>query len=221
MTKIQIRRDTSTNWSTNNPTPASGEPCYETDTGKFKIGNGTTPYNNLEYIGAGDLPDNITTQGNTFNGASQLVQLDSSGKLPAIDGSQLTNLPSSTPSNMVTTDTEQTIAAVKKFQLAPYINAINTLDGQKSIYYVTNNTLNLGGTSTNGLTCNFNNTPTINNVNIATINDIPDTSSFASQASVNSINTALNGIKFWKGTQSAYEGIATKDENTLYIITGA
>ena len=37
---------------------------------------------------------NLTLQGNTFNGASQLVQLDADGKLPAIDGSQLTNLPS-------------------------------------------------------------------------------------------------------------------------------
>lgn len=43
------------------------------------------------------ISDNITTQGNTFNGASQLVQLDSTGKLPALDGSQLTNLPSSNP----------------------------------------------------------------------------------------------------------------------------
>lgn len=36
----------------------------------------------------------VTAQGNTFNGNSQLVQLDSSGKMPAVDGSQLTNLPS-------------------------------------------------------------------------------------------------------------------------------
>lgn len=218
MTKIQIRRDTSSNWQQYNPTPSSGEPCYETDTGKLKIGNGTTPYNQLEYIGAGDLPDNVTTQGNTFNGAGQLVQLDSSGRLPAVDGSQLTNLPSSTPANMVTTDTQQTIGSVKTFSLAPRINNIDTYDGQYSIYYLSDKKLNLGG---NGLTCNFGLTPTINDVNIATINDIPDTSSFASQASVNSINTALNGIKFWKGTQSAYDGITTKDENTLYIITGA
>lgn len=34
-----------------------------------------------------------TLQGNTFNGISQLVKTDGSGKLPAIDGSQLTNLP--------------------------------------------------------------------------------------------------------------------------------
>lgn len=37
---------------------------------------------------------NTTTQGNTFNGISQLVQLDGTGKLPAVDGSLLTNLPS-------------------------------------------------------------------------------------------------------------------------------
>ncbi len=42
---------------------------------------------------AGVLPTTVTTAGNTFNGNSQLVQLDASGKLPAIDGSALTNLP--------------------------------------------------------------------------------------------------------------------------------
>lgn len=34
----------------------------------------------------------VTKQGNVFNGASQLVQMDATAKLPAIDGSQLTNL---------------------------------------------------------------------------------------------------------------------------------
>ena len=41
------------------------------------------------------LPSNITTQGNTFNGANQLVKLTSDGKLPAIDGSLLTGITSS------------------------------------------------------------------------------------------------------------------------------
>lgn len=36
-----------------------------------------------------------TLQGNTFNGASQLVQMTAATKLPAVDGSLLTNLPSS------------------------------------------------------------------------------------------------------------------------------
>ena len=34
----------------------------------------------------------ITQQGNSFNGASQLVKLDASSKLPIVDGSQLTNV---------------------------------------------------------------------------------------------------------------------------------
>lgn len=34
----------------------------------------------------------ITQQGNTFNGANQLVKLDANSKLPAVDGSNLTNV---------------------------------------------------------------------------------------------------------------------------------
>jgi hypothetical protein len=54
---------------------------------------------NASNIASGTLSDSrlsstVTKQGNTFNGASQLVQLDASTKLPAIDGSNLTNLPS-------------------------------------------------------------------------------------------------------------------------------
>jgi hypothetical protein len=52
---------------------------------------------NASNIASGTLADArltsaVTKQGNTFNGASQLVQLDASTKLPAIDGSNLTNL---------------------------------------------------------------------------------------------------------------------------------
>jgi len=38
------------------------------------------------------LSNNITKQGNTFNGASQLVQLNGSTQLPAVSGALLTNL---------------------------------------------------------------------------------------------------------------------------------
>ena len=60
MTKIQLRRDTAANWSTNNPTPSAGEPCFETDTGKLKIGDGTTAYNSLPYQG-GNSDTTVTT----------------------------------------------------------------------------------------------------------------------------------------------------------------
>ena len=49
MTKIIQRHDTAANWSTINPILALGEMGVETDTHKFKFGDGTTPYNELPY----------------------------------------------------------------------------------------------------------------------------------------------------------------------------
>ena len=46
-TKIQIRRDTAANWTSTNPTLASGEIGFETDTNKLKIGNGSTLWASL------------------------------------------------------------------------------------------------------------------------------------------------------------------------------
>ena len=47
--KILLRRDTSSNWTSGNPTLSAGELGFETDTRKFKIGNGSTAWNSLEY----------------------------------------------------------------------------------------------------------------------------------------------------------------------------
>lgn len=49
MTKIIQRHDTAANWSTINPVLALGEMGVETDTNKFKFGDGITSYNNLPY----------------------------------------------------------------------------------------------------------------------------------------------------------------------------
>jgi len=47
--KIQFRRGTATEWTTANPVLSQGEAGYEHDTGKFKIGNGSSPWNSLQY----------------------------------------------------------------------------------------------------------------------------------------------------------------------------
>lgn len=47
--RIQIRRDTAANWTSTNPTLASGERGLETDTRREKIGDGTTAWNSLPY----------------------------------------------------------------------------------------------------------------------------------------------------------------------------
>lgn len=48
--KIQLRRDTSTNWTSTNPTLSQGEAGYETDTGYLKVGDGTTAWTSLGYF---------------------------------------------------------------------------------------------------------------------------------------------------------------------------
>ena len=53
MTQIKLRRDTSANFTSKNPVLGIGEPAYETDTKKLKIGDGTTAYTQLEYFSAG------------------------------------------------------------------------------------------------------------------------------------------------------------------------
>jgi hypothetical protein len=45
--KIQLRRDIAANWATNNPLLLNGEIGIETDTLKFKIGNGTQRWNSI------------------------------------------------------------------------------------------------------------------------------------------------------------------------------
>lgn len=46
---IQIRRGTAAAWVSANPVLATGEEGWESDTGKFKIGDGSTVWNSLAY----------------------------------------------------------------------------------------------------------------------------------------------------------------------------
>lgn len=70
VTQIQARRGTAAQWTSVNPTLASGEFGYETDTGKVKIGNGSTAWNSLAYIGTGEV---------TLNGVETLTNKTMSG----------------------------------------------------------------------------------------------------------------------------------------------
>ena len=49
--QFQFRRGTASDWATANPTLAAGEMGIETDTHKFKIGDGSTLWNSLAYGG--------------------------------------------------------------------------------------------------------------------------------------------------------------------------
>lgn len=104
MTTIKFRRDTSANWTSVNPIPAQGEPCYETDTGKLKIGNGSDNYAALPYVSdgggsSGDLPiATATTLGGIKVGNNLSITEDGTlsangGSTGTTDYTQLENKP--------------------------------------------------------------------------------------------------------------------------------
>jgi hypothetical protein len=107
-TQLAAKQDTlvsGTNIKTINSTSVLGSGNVLIDKTSIGLGNVVNvDTTNASNISSGTLNDSrlsstVTKQGNTFNGASQLVQLDASAKLPAIDGSQLTNLPIPTQPN--------------------------------------------------------------------------------------------------------------------------
>ena len=67
--KIQLRRDTSANWTSNNPILAAGEVAFTsdvfytgTDQQRFKIGDGVQTWTQLNYVpegGASEYPEHL------------------------------------------------------------------------------------------------------------------------------------------------------------------
>ena len=72
------RRDTASNWTSNNTVLLAGEWGIESDTKKFKIGDGTTAWQSLDYVPIPDtnrlLAGNLTVGGNfTVNGTTTTI----------------------------------------------------------------------------------------------------------------------------------------------------
>jgi hypothetical protein len=95
MARIQLRRDTAANWSSENPVLSAGEPGWDRTNGVLKVGDGTTAWNGLPAIegGAGastlaDLTDvNLTGldvgDGLVWNGTAWTPATLTGGSVPA------------------------------------------------------------------------------------------------------------------------------------------
>jgi hypothetical protein len=101
-TRMQQRRGTAAQWTAANPILSAGEIGFETDTGQFKIGDGTTAwqdisyFKNLEDLG-GSLDDYIlVTEKGAANG---VATLDANASIPV---AQLTNIIDSAPGTLDT-----------------------------------------------------------------------------------------------------------------------
>ena len=63
--RLQLRRDTAANWTSNNPTLLNGEAGFITDTNELRIGDGSTAFNSLAGITGGG---GVATTGVRTNG---------------------------------------------------------------------------------------------------------------------------------------------------------
>lgn len=87
--QILFRRGTAVDWTTADPVLGSGEPGFETDTGKFKIGDGSNTWSVLQYASTFDSPienlSNVTITSPTsgqvlkYNGTAWVNDVDSGG----------------------------------------------------------------------------------------------------------------------------------------------
>lgn len=93
VTQIQVRRGTASQWTSANPTLASGEWGFESDTGKVKIGNGSTAWNSLGYTGAGSVTS--ITAGTGLSGgtitATGTIAIDTATTVDVSTAQTLTN----------------------------------------------------------------------------------------------------------------------------------
>jgi len=86
MALIQIRRDTAAAWTSANTTLATGEIGFETDTSKFKIGNGTA-WTALSYSPSWLFATvNTFTANQTFTGSITATNITTTGTITANGG---------------------------------------------------------------------------------------------------------------------------------------
>jgi len=84
-TRMQQRRGTSSQWTTSNPVLAAGEIGFETNTGKFKMGDGTSTWSALSYFTDSTDFDTTAIQGQISTAVSNAVDALVSGAPAALD----------------------------------------------------------------------------------------------------------------------------------------
>ena len=94
---IQFRRDTAANWTSESPTLADGEFALESDTKKYKIGDGSTTWTSLAYGGLGSIDVGlIDAKGDLLPGSADntvtKLSVGSNGQVLVADSSATTGL---------------------------------------------------------------------------------------------------------------------------------
>lgn len=92
MTKIIQRHDTAANWTSINPVLAAGEMGVETDTNKFKFGDGSSTWSELAYATSGSSGGGSGTQLTSADGTTEYGELALGDTLAVSNGVLNANL---------------------------------------------------------------------------------------------------------------------------------
>lgn len=146
VTQVQVRRGTASEWTSANPTLASGEWGFETDTLKVKIGNGATAWTSLAYQGAGDvtLSGTQTLTNKTLTDPKINLAFDAeTASYTAVlaNNGQVVTMDNASPNNF-SIPTNASVA----FPIGTQINVLQIGAGQTTIQAVTSGTTTINST---------------------------------------------------------------------------
>lgn len=131
--KIQLRRDTTANWTSSNPTLSQGEIGYELTTGKIKIGTGTTAWNSLSYL---TIATSSVTGTLTFPDNS----VQSTAWLGSLAYSSLTGLPTlatvATSGSYNDLANKPNIAGTYSFNVAADDSSLKTINTNETVKFI-------------------------------------------------------------------------------------
>ena len=194
--KIQVRRDTTANWTSSNPTLSQGEIGYELNTGKIKIGTGTTAWNSLSYltIATSSVTGTLTFPDNT---------VQSTAWLGTYSYTNLTDIP--TPPTLATVATsgsyndllnKPNIAGTYSFNVAADDSSLKTINSNETVKFIGSGSVTTSSDAEGNITING----TINTPSWGDIRDKTGESGPYSIALGQNANVGTNGISLGQGT---------------------
>ena len=151
--KIQLRRDTASNWATNNPILAAGEVAFTsdvfysgTDQQRFKIGDGVQTWSQLDYVpegGGGYTPFKLLAKNNTpitHTGTATetlLLSYNLTGEFDLNDivNISLFNLPTGSGSKTIRLKVNTTNDLTGATTLATYTATTTSITFQRTLYF--------------------------------------------------------------------------------------
>ena len=203
-TRMQQRRGTTAQWANANPILGSGEIGFETDTGQFKIGDGTTLWANLSYFKnledlGGNLDDYILlTQKGAANG---VATLDGSNLIP--DAQISNNIARSTDVDNLIDNAIENLVGVAPIALDTLAEIANAIANDSTYFFTVANSINNSLDTANEYTDN----------SISTLSgNVTDQIELLGNTVANNLANAVSGLQGEIGNaQSAAEDYA----NTL------